>query len=146
MIGFLKQFRRVATRYDKTSASFLCFVQIAAIHRWMRFVHTAASLRCGAQVGQIHRSRRSFGTSGYHNHCPKQVHYGVIERGGPLITKRPEEIGPASINAMGEEVSEWSAVTEIRRYPLKLAFQVPLETCLKSLNEVSGFPRAFILM
>jgi transposase len=41
MIGFLKQFRRVATRYDKTSASFLCFVQIAAIHRWMRFVHTA---------------------------------------------------------------------------------------------------------
>jgi transposase len=41
MIGFLKQFRRVATRYDKTSASFLCFVQIAAIHRWLRFVHTA---------------------------------------------------------------------------------------------------------
>jgi transposase len=41
MIGFLKQFRRVATRYDKTSASFLYFVQIAAIHRWMRFVHTA---------------------------------------------------------------------------------------------------------
>jgi hypothetical protein len=28
-------------RYDKTSASFLSFVQIAAIHRWMRFVHTA---------------------------------------------------------------------------------------------------------
>jgi transposase len=41
MIGFLKQFRRVATRYDKTATSFLCFVQIAAIHRWMRFVHTA---------------------------------------------------------------------------------------------------------
>ena len=41
MMGFLKQFRRVATRYDKTAESFLSFVQLAAIHRWMRFVHTA---------------------------------------------------------------------------------------------------------
>ena len=41
MMGFLKQFRRVATRYDKTAKSFLSFVQLAAIHRWMRFVHTA---------------------------------------------------------------------------------------------------------
>ena len=36
----LKNARRVATRYDKTAGSFLSFVQIAAIHRWMRFVHT----------------------------------------------------------------------------------------------------------
>jgi transposase len=41
MMGLLKQFRRVATCYGKTPASFLSFVQIAAIHRWMRFVHTA---------------------------------------------------------------------------------------------------------
>jgi transposase len=41
MMGLLKQFRRVATRYDKTAESFLSFLQIAAIHRWMRFVHTA---------------------------------------------------------------------------------------------------------
>ncbi|MFT4795383.1 MAG: transposase [Paracoccaceae bacterium] len=41
MMGFLKQFRRVATRYDKTAESFLGFVKLAAIHRWMRFVHTA---------------------------------------------------------------------------------------------------------
>jgi transposase len=41
MIVLLKQFRRVAPRYDKTAASFLSFVQIAAIHRWMRFVYTA---------------------------------------------------------------------------------------------------------
>ena len=41
MMGFLKQFRRIATRYDKTAESFLSFVQLAAIHRWMRFVHTA---------------------------------------------------------------------------------------------------------
>jgi transposase len=41
MMGFLSQFRRVATRYDKTAASFLSFVQLAASHRWMRFVHTA---------------------------------------------------------------------------------------------------------
>jgi transposase len=41
MMSFLKQFRRVATRYHKTAASLLCFVQIAAIHRWMRFMHAA---------------------------------------------------------------------------------------------------------
>ncbi len=41
MIGFLKHFRRLATRYDKTAASFLGFVHLAAIHRWTRFVHTA---------------------------------------------------------------------------------------------------------
>jgi IS5 family transposase len=41
MIGFMKHFRRLATRYDKTVGSFLSFVQLAAIHRWMRFVHTA---------------------------------------------------------------------------------------------------------
>jgi transposase len=41
MMGLLKQFRRVTTRYDKTATSFLSFVQIAAIHRSMRFVHMA---------------------------------------------------------------------------------------------------------
>ena len=41
MFGFLKHFRRLATRYDKTAASFLGFIHLAAIHRWMRFVHTA---------------------------------------------------------------------------------------------------------
>lgn len=41
MIGFLKHFRRLATRYDKAAASFLSFVQLAAIHRWTRFVHAA---------------------------------------------------------------------------------------------------------
>jgi transposase len=41
MTGFAMQVRRVATRCDKTAASFLSCVQIAAIHRWMRFVHTA---------------------------------------------------------------------------------------------------------
>jgi transposase len=33
MMGLLKQFPRVATRYDKTAVSFLSFIQIAAIHR-----------------------------------------------------------------------------------------------------------------
>jgi transposase len=41
MMGLLKQFRRVATRYDSTAASVLGFVQIAAINSWMRFVRTA---------------------------------------------------------------------------------------------------------
>ena len=37
----LKQFRAVATRYDKTAGSFLAFVHLAASRRWLRFVHTA---------------------------------------------------------------------------------------------------------
>jgi transposase len=37
----LKQFRAVATRYDKTAASYLAFVQLAASCLWLRFVHTA---------------------------------------------------------------------------------------------------------
>ncbi|CAO3417876.1 Mobile element protein [Azospirillum doebereinerae] len=32
----LKNFRRLATRYDKTADSYLGFVQIAAIHLWTR--------------------------------------------------------------------------------------------------------------
>jgi hypothetical protein len=44
MMGFATQFRRVATRKHKTVesfVSFVSFVQLAAIHRWMRFAHTA---------------------------------------------------------------------------------------------------------
>lgn len=40
-MGFQKQFRRVATRYDKTAESFFSLVQLATIHRWVRSVHTA---------------------------------------------------------------------------------------------------------
>lgn len=41
-INRLKNARRVATRYDKTAASFLGFVQIASIRLWIRhFVNTA---------------------------------------------------------------------------------------------------------
>jgi transposase len=35
-INRLKNTRRVATRYDKTVASYLGFVQIAAIRLWMK--------------------------------------------------------------------------------------------------------------
>jgi transposase len=41
LVGRLKQFRAVATRYDKTAESFLAFVQLAAARLWLRFVHTA---------------------------------------------------------------------------------------------------------
>ena len=42
MFNRLKQFRRIATRYDKTAASFLGFVQITSIRMWFRdFVNTA---------------------------------------------------------------------------------------------------------
>jgi transposase len=37
----LKQFRAVATRYDKTAASYLAFVQLAASRLWLSFVHIA---------------------------------------------------------------------------------------------------------
>ena len=33
--GYLKHFRRVATRYDKTALSFLSFVQLAASYLWL---------------------------------------------------------------------------------------------------------------
>ena len=36
----LKQFRAVATRYDKTAASYLAVVHLAASRLWLRFVHT----------------------------------------------------------------------------------------------------------
>lgn len=32
----LKHFRRVATRYDKTAASFMAFLNIAAIYLWLK--------------------------------------------------------------------------------------------------------------
>lgn len=35
----LKNARRVATRYDKTAASFLAFVQLASIKIWLKFVN-----------------------------------------------------------------------------------------------------------
>ena len=39
-IGHLKQWRRVATRYDKTASSYLAAVQVAAIRMWLKFVQT----------------------------------------------------------------------------------------------------------
>jgi transposase len=36
LVGKLKQFRRVATRYDKLDAHYLAFVQIASIMVWLR--------------------------------------------------------------------------------------------------------------
>ncbi len=42
MFGQLKQFRRVATRYDKTALSFASFLNLAAIRKWLsHFVNAA---------------------------------------------------------------------------------------------------------
>jgi transposase len=39
--GFLKHNRRIATRYDKTAASYFAFLCLAAIKIWLKpFVHT----------------------------------------------------------------------------------------------------------
>jgi len=40
-IGHLKEWRRIATRYDKTESSFGGFVLLGCIRLWMRFVHRA---------------------------------------------------------------------------------------------------------
>jgi transposase len=40
-VNRLKQFRAVATRYERTAASYLAFVRLAASRLWLRFVHTA---------------------------------------------------------------------------------------------------------
>lgn len=36
LVGRLKRYRRVATRYDKTAASYLAFVELAAALEWLR--------------------------------------------------------------------------------------------------------------
>ena len=41
LVNRLKQFRAVATRYDKTAESYLAFVHLAASRPWIRSVHTA---------------------------------------------------------------------------------------------------------
>jgi transposase len=41
LVNRLKQFRAVATRYDKTAESFLASVHLAATRVWLRYVHTA---------------------------------------------------------------------------------------------------------
>ena len=40
LVSKLKQFRRVATRYDQTAASYLSFVSIAALRVWTKYVNT----------------------------------------------------------------------------------------------------------
>ena len=41
LVNRLKQFRAVATRYEKTAESYLAIVHLAASRLWLRFVHTA---------------------------------------------------------------------------------------------------------
>ena len=36
----LKQFRRIATRYDKLGASFFAFIQLAAVRIWLRSIES----------------------------------------------------------------------------------------------------------
>lgn len=40
LVNRLKQFRRIATRYEKTARNFLAFTHLAAIVLWTKFVHT----------------------------------------------------------------------------------------------------------
>jgi len=38
----LKQFRRIATRYDKLGATFLAFIQLAAVRIFLRSIESTA--------------------------------------------------------------------------------------------------------
>jgi transposase len=35
LVGRLKEYRRIATRYEKLAASYLAFVQLASIRIWL---------------------------------------------------------------------------------------------------------------
>ena len=35
LVGWLKEYRRIATRYDKLAASYLAFVQLVSIRIWL---------------------------------------------------------------------------------------------------------------
>jgi transposase len=35
LVGWLKEFHRIATQYDKLAVSYLAFVQLAAIRLWL---------------------------------------------------------------------------------------------------------------
>ncbi len=39
LVSKLKWFRRIATRYDQTAASFLGFVELAALRIWTKYLH-----------------------------------------------------------------------------------------------------------
>lgn len=39
MFNKLKNWRRIATRYDKSASSFLAFVTVASVKLWLPFVH-----------------------------------------------------------------------------------------------------------
>jgi transposase len=41
MFNKLKNWRRIATRYDKTASSFIAFVSIVSAKLWLPFVHEA---------------------------------------------------------------------------------------------------------
>ena len=41
LLNKLKNWRRVATRYDKTAESYLGFVTLASVKLWLPFVHDA---------------------------------------------------------------------------------------------------------
>lgn len=41
MFNKLKNWRRIATRYDKTARSFLAFISLVSAKMWLPFVHAA---------------------------------------------------------------------------------------------------------
>lgn len=41
-INKLKQFRHIATRYDRLASAYLAFAKIAAVRLWLRFYESAA--------------------------------------------------------------------------------------------------------
>ena len=52
LMSRLKQFRRVATRYDQIAASFLAFVELAALRIWTKYVLAAWAARTWYACGR----------------------------------------------------------------------------------------------
>jgi transposase len=83
----LKQFRRIATRYDKLGAAFFAFVQLAAVRISLRAIESTACLvgwlclECGAEP----RSRRW----GLHSAARRRAFWGPEESLSGFAWKTP---------------------------------------------------------
>ena len=67
MFSKQQNWRRIASRYDKTLASYLCFVALTSIKLWIPFVHEALNsagfagyFSSSAQIEQVDWNVRKF--------------------------------------------------------------------------------------
>jgi transposase len=54
-INKLKQFRHIATRYDRKASAYLAFAKLATVRLWLRFYESTAVVRCKACTVLCHK-------------------------------------------------------------------------------------------